>query len=280
MMKNIRFNSLIDAIKLFVLTLLFTTTGCLDSEEVLLIPPSSDDLSFTYTVDSENPNIIHFVGQTIVDTWYYHWNFGDNTGDEQLETSKVFFKKGEYDVRFKIFTEGGSASVIQRISIVDDFQGPDLISNGSLDSANDWNIFQISGGVEVELAAGVAKWSGGGWGNAGLWQQIEFEANKEYQINMDVSGGAMSDCWFEVFVGTVQPQEGVDYSDGGILMGINTWEGCGSELFSGQLTDVACVGDGGSLSWPMDGTAFFVIKSGGNDLGEGVTVDNIAIRSI
>ena len=50
-MKNIRFNSLIDVIKLFVLTLLFTTIGCLDSEEVLLMPPSSDDLSFTYTVE-------------------------------------------------------------------------------------------------------------------------------------------------------------------------------------------------------------------------------------
>lgn len=264
----------------FLAVLSLTIVSCSESEEIAPDPPTSDDLNFTYTVDSENPNIIHFVGQTSVDTWYTHWNFGDNTGDEGLEASKVFFKKGTYEVRFKIFTEGGTASVFQTIEIADDFQGPDLIKNGGLDNDDFWTVFQINAGAEVKIADGTATWTGGSWGNAGIYQVIDIEANKEYEINMDISGGGMSDCWFEVFIGKIEPQEGVDYSDGGIQIGLSTWQGCGVEAFAGQLTDIACIGEGPSFSWPESGTAYFVIKSGGANLGpDGLTIDNIAIRS-
>lgn len=259
----------------------FLISSCGEPEEMLVPAPTSDDLSFTYTVDNENPNLIHFVGQTSVDTWYTHWNFGDNTGKEGLEVSKTFFQQGEYDVRFKIFTEGGTASEVQTINIESDFQGPDLIQNGRLDTDEFWTVFEISGGTTAEIVDGTAKWTGGGWGNAGLYQKIEIEAGVEYQVDMDVAGSGMSDCWFEIYIGTQEPQPGVDYTNGGILMAINTWEGCGTEAFSGTLTSVACVGDGGAFSWPESGEAFFVIKSGGADLGaDGITIDNIAIREL
>ena len=267
--------------KLFLFSLLLTVWGCSNSEPMEVDPPTSDNLSFSYIIDNENPNLIHFTGQTDVETWYIHWNFGDNTGEEGLEASKVFFKKGEYEVRFKIFTEGGTASVSEKIVIENDFQGPDLVTNGSMDGDANWTVFQITNGAEVTFANGKATWTGGGWGHVGIYQQVEIEANKEYQINMDISGSGMSDCWFEVYVGTVAPQPFVDYTDGGIRLGINTWEGCGKEPFVGQMTDIACTGDGGSFSWPTSGLAYFVIRSGGVDLGaEGVSIDNVAIRSL
>jgi len=274
-MRNIAF-----VVKIVFIGICLSVISCSESEEIVPTAPSSEDLSFTFSVDAENPNLIHFVGQTSVETWFIHWNFGDNTGDEGLETSKVFFKQGAYDVRLRIFTEGGTAEVIQRVVIEQDFQGPDLIENGTLDGDNAWTILQINTGAEVVIANGEASWSGGSWGNAAIYQQVEVEANKEYQINMDISGGGLSDCWFEVYVGTVEPVQGVDYSDGGILIGLSTWEGCGTEAFSGLLTDVACVGDGGAFTWPEDSVAYFVIKSGGANLGDGVTIDNIAVRSL
>ena len=275
-MKNIQLT-----LKIFALGLTLTMLSCSKSEEVSPTPPTSDDLSFTYTVDPENPNLIHFTGQTTAETWYIHWNFGDNTGEEGLDASKVFFKKGEYDVRFKIFTEGGTAFVTQKVSIESDFQGPDLVKNGSLDGADFWNVLEISGGATVIFKDGSATWTGGAWGHVGIYQLIEVEADKEYQINMDVSGSGMSDCWFEVYVGQAVPQAGVDYTDGGIRLGLNTWDGCGGEAFEGQLTDIACVGDGGSFSWAASGSAYIVIRSGGVDLGaEGVSIDNVAIRSL
>lgn len=257
------------------------SASCTESEEMMAVPPTSDDLSFTYTVDNENPNIINFMGQTSVDAWFVHFNFGDNSGAEGLEARKTYFKAGEYEVRFKIITEGGEASITETIVIEQDFAGPDLIENGGFDTDASWTVLEISPGVEVNIANGEAAWSGGSWGNAAIFQKIEVEADKEYQINMDVRGGGLSDCWFEVFIGTLQPQQGVDYSDGGIQIGMSTWEGCGVDDFMGALTDVACVGNGGAFSWSSPGEAYIVIKSGGANMGDqGVTIDNIAIRSL
>jgi len=274
-MKNITYT-----LWVLIIGLCLCSSSCTESEE--MIPaPSSDDLSFTYIVDDENPNLIHFNGRTNADAWFIHWNFGDNTGIEGLEASKVYFKAGEYQVRFKIITEGGEASIVETIVIEQDFAGPDLIENGGFDTDASWTILGISPGVDIDISNGEASWSGGSWGNAAIYQKIDVEADKEYQINMDVRGGGLTDCWFEVFIGTVQPQQGVDYSDGGIQIGLSTWEGCGVEEFSGTLVDVACVGTGGAFTWSTPGEAFIVIKSGGANMGDqGVTIDNIAIRSL
>ncbi len=275
-MKNVTYT-----LWVFIIGICLVSSSCTEPEEMTAPAPTSDDLNFSYTIDSENPNLYHFSGSTSVDTWFIHWNFGDNTGSEGLEASKVFFKAGTYEVRFKIFTEGGSASISETIIIDQDFAGPDLIENGGFDSDEAWTILNISPGVEVAIANGEASWSGGSWGNAAIFQKIDVEANKEYQINMDVRGGGLSDCWFEVFIGTLQPQQNVDYSDGGIQIGMSTWEGCGTDEFMGQLTDVACVGNGGAFTWAVPGEAFVVIKSGGANMGSlGVTIDNIAIRSL
>lgn len=275
-MKNITYTFWI-----LIMVLCLFGTSCSEPDEATVEAPTSEDLNFTYMVDSENPNLYHFSGQSAVDAWFIHWNFGDNTGSEGLDASKVFFKAGIYEVRFKIITEGGSASISETIVIDQDFAGPDLVENGGLDTDEGWTILNISPGVEVEIANGVASWSGGSWGNAAIFQKIEIEADKEYQINMDMSGGGLSDCWFETFIGTLQPQQNVDYSDGGIQIGMSTWEGCGADDFMGQLTDVACVGNGGAFTWSTPGEAYLVIKSGGANMGDqGVTIDNIAIRSL
>lgn len=276
-MKNItRFSSLL----LLALAMTFIV-GCSDQEDVMRpAPPTADDLSFTFEVDADNPNIYHFTGQKNVETWYEHWNFDDGTGAEGLETTKVFFKAGQYEVRFKIFTEGGSASVVQTIVVEQDFSGPDLIKNGGFDGEDFWTVVEIGGGVTTEISGGKASWQGGGWGNVAIYQAVEVEANTEYEINMNVEGSGMSDSWFEIYIGSVEPVPNMDYNNGGILMALNTWDGCGGEAFSGTLSAIACVGDGGDFSWPNDGVGYFVIKCGGGSLGDtGVTVDDVAVRS-
>ncbi|MDA7502311.1 hypothetical protein N8482_03455, partial [Chitinophagales bacterium] len=64
---------------------------------------------------------------------------------------------------------------------------------------------------------------------------------------------------------------------------LNTWDGCGAEAFDGPLTALSCSNGGGdgSFEFSEDGTAYFVIRSGGAGLGtEGITVDNITIREL
>ncbi|MEM8907857.1 MAG: PKD domain-containing protein [Bacteroidota bacterium] len=262
---------------------MITIAACSGSEDEMPLVPSSDDAGFNYRIDPDNPNQLYFTATPNVETWYTHWDFGDNTAAEGNEAEKLFFLAGEYEVRFKIFTAGGTAQSIQTISIAQDIVGPNLVQNGALDNDEFWTVLPITGGAEVVFQNGGATWTGGGWGHVGIYQAMEAEANVTYQINIDVSGSGMTDCWFEVYVGTTVPVEGTDYTDGGIRLGLNTWDGCGSESFNGALTALSCSNGGGdgTFGFPSATTAYLVIRSGGADLGaEGVTIDNITVREL
>ncbi len=144
-----------------------------------------------------------------------------------------------------------------------------------------WTVFPISDGINVSLENSEASWTGGNWGQAGIYQPIQVLANNQYQISMDIKGGPLSDSWFEVYIGVEQPVAGTDYNDGGIRLGLNTWDGCGGEPFEGELTEISCVGSGATFEMPNAGTVYLVIKGGGASYGDaGVTIDNVAVRSL
>ena len=276
-MKSIKF-----PIQLLMYFFLLTLVAC-NGEEETPLAPTADDVKFSYTVAPDNPNQITFTGESSLDTWYTHWNFGDNTSAEGFQAEKLFYQKGDYEVKFKIFTEGGTAEATQIISIAEDIAGGNLVENGEFDDDSSWNILSITGGVDVTFQDGTAIWTGGGWGHIGIYQAMDVEANTTYQIQMDVAGGGMSDCWFEVYVGTATPMDGVDYTDGGIRLGLNTWDGCGVDPFNGPLTSLTCSNGGGdgTFEFSTDVTAYLVIRSGGGSLGtDGVTVDNITVRAL
>jgi len=263
---------------LFVLSIL-AVFGC-TSEEETVVSPTNEDAQFTYTFDSENQNKVLFTGTPNVDTWYTHWDFGDNTAAESLQVEKEYFLKGDYDVRFKIFTEGGTAETVQTISIEKDIIGPNEVQNGELDGDDFWTVLPISGGVEVEFKNGTAVWTGGGFGHVGIYQQVNLLANTSYQVNMDISGSGLTDSWFEVYIGTVAPVDGMDYTDGGMRLGLNTWDGCGSDPFDSSFSAISCKGDG-IFEFANEASAYLVIRGGGADYGTtGVTVDNISIRAL
>jgi len=271
-------------ISFFIISILFTVAGCSDDLDKGAIPPTSEDATFSYSFDPENPNKVYFTAEPAVSTWYTHWSFGDNTAyDKGLETSKVYLKKGEYEVKFKIFTEGGTASFIQTIIIESDFEGPNILRNGAFDDGNEfWTVLPISDGVDVSFDNNEAHWTGGGWGQVGIYQPIHVLANNLYQMTMDINISGLSDSWFEVYVGMEAPViGGPDYSDGGMRLALNTWDGCGSEPFEGDFSEISCVGSGATFKFSTEGTAYLVIRGGGADYGDiGVILDNIAIRSL
>ncbi len=130
----------------YIFLLTATLIGCKEDDDNLSVAPKNSDAEFTYFSDSENPNLLTFKGSPTAETWYSHWNFGDNTSAEGLEVQKTFYLKGEYDVKFKIFTEGGTAQSIQTIVIENDLIGSNLVTNGKLDNDSSWTLFSISPG--------------------------------------------------------------------------------------------------------------------------------------
>ena len=177
-----------------------------------------------------------------------------------------------------------AASNAVTIKVTPYFSAPNLVQGGNFDAGdeNKWTVLNISSGVTVSFTNGTALWAGGSWGHAGIYQAIQIEANEKYQVNMNVSGSGASDTWFEVYVGTAVPQQGQDYNDGGMRLGLNTWLGCGKDGFNGQLTTLSCNGTGGGvIEFSTAGTVYLVIRGGGSNLGNtGITVDNVEIRPI
>lgn len=272
-----------NSIKRYTLILLglFTVITSCEDDPIAIEVPTPEDAIFTFEVDAENPNKIHFKGQPQKESWFTHWDFGDNSSAEGLEVTKVFLKKGDYDVRFKVFTEAGSAESIQTVLINEDFQGPNILKNGDFKSQESWSLLPISDGMDITFEDEAAHWNGGSWGHAGIYQAVNVLGNNLYQISMDITGGPLSDSWFEVYVGKEIPQPGSDYTDGGIRIGLNTWNGCGNEPFDGDFSEFSCAGEGPTFKFSQTGTVYLVIRGGGADYGEnGVTIDNVAIRSL
>ncbi len=265
---------------LFALGILSTVSSCDDNEDINSVAPSNEDAAFTYEFDTANPNKVNFKAVKEIDAWYTNWNFGDNSSAEGFEASKIFLKKGDYDVRFKVFTTGGTAESTQTVVINSDFEGPNILKNGEFNGSDQWTILPITDGVEVSFNNDEAHWTGGGWGQVGIYQPVQVLANNMYQISMDIKGGPLLDAWFEVYIGMEAPVAGQDYVDGGMRLALNTWDGCGGEPFEGDFSEISCKGTGPTFEFTEAGTAYFVIRGGGGDFGSGVIVDNIAIRSL
>lgn len=211
---------------------------------------------------------------------YFTWDFGDQSKlDSTAAPGHSYEAAGTYTV--KLTVEGRDGSRTETSKQVTVTAPPNLVVGGDMSDPTKWTVLDYSPGVELNFTNGKAVWTGGGWGQKGIYQAIQVEANKKYQVNMTVSGSGASDTWFEVYVGQAVPSPTQDYNDGGKRLALNTWAGCGKVPFSGPLTALSCDGTGGGVvEFPLSGTAYLVIRGGGANLGtSGISVDNVELRA-
>jgi hypothetical protein len=240
--------------------------------------PSDDEISFTY---SEGDNNLFVFENTSSVTGYAYWDFGDDsegTGDSDTVT---YYGAGDYVVTMTLITKGGSGVTTDTITVASDYEYANIVVNGEFDDGDDsWTTYQVGSNVVISIADGAATWTGGDWDQAIMYQAIEVEAG-EYQVDMNISGSGATDSWFEVYFSTTAPTEGSDYSDDDILLGLNTWTGCGGDEFDCDFTDITCSDEtAGLVEFSTAGTAYLVIKGGGSDLGTtGITVDDVVVYS-
>lgn len=271
-------------IKIISFTLMIGIVAFLMScndDDIVYPAPTAEDAEFSFSFDPDNPNIVTFSAIESDNNWYTHWDFSDGSPAEGHEASKVFLNAGDYDVRFKVFTKGGTAESIQTIVINEDFEGPNVLLNGEFNGSNEWTVLPITDGVDVNFPGDKAVWTGGGGGHVGIYQPVHVEADVPYQIDMEVSGDGLTDSWYEVYIGSATPVAGQDYTDGGMRMGLNTWGGCGNEAFDGSLREISCVGEGnGLVEFDTNGTVYLVIRGGGADYGSGLSLDNASMTPL
>jgi hypothetical protein len=186
-------------------------------------------------------------------------------------------------VKATVTTNGKTAETnVITIKVTPSLSSPNLVQGGKFNAGDEskWTVLTIwtpTPGVTLNFTDGKAVWKGGNWGHMGIYQAIQVEANKQYQVNMNVSGSGATDTWFQVYVGKTVPQQRQDYTDGGSILALSTWDGCGKTPFDGPFTTISCGGkNGGVVQFPTAGTVYLVIRGGGTDLGTtGISVDNV-----
>lgn len=247
------------------------------------------DASFTVTQIDGSANRLRFTASP--ETTHNIWNLGLGNPEAVGPVSFDMFypDAGTYTVTHKAIGSGGvmntTTQTIQ-VATPDPIAG-NLILNGKFVDGNaNWSVANISAsGAEWTFtsgASGAATIVASGWNQKALYQAVQVEGGKEYNIDMKVSGQGAQDTWFEVYVSTVRPVDGQEYNaaagSGPVRFALNTWAGCATAPFSGVISQVGC-GDhtGNPITFPASGTVYFVIKCGGANTGA-ISVDNIEFR--
>jgi hypothetical protein len=264
------------------MVILFTSCQTEDPQSNALSDPNVD-ASFTITpvTGVANRYILNANSKNILGS---KWNLGKGSDDYVGKSinEKIFLPiAGTYKITHFAAGKGGIInSSAQDIFVPATDPEANLVKGGNFLNSNDhnrWTVLNI-------LNNDITKWTfnagnatiNGGNGNQGIYQAITVEANKKYKIDMQVEGSGAKNTWFEVYASPTPPVQNEDYKADGRRMGLSTWDGCGKSSFSGKLSKVGCVGSGNIVSFPKSGTIYFVIKSGGEDLGtSGIKLTNV-----
>lgn len=224
-------------------------------------------------------------GGFIGDTWDFAG--GATSSATHAAVQEVFFAdQGTYEVKHSTVGKGGQKVTSSQTIVVptsDPIAG-NMILGGKFENAEDisnWTVLNISGeAVQVNFGEGMATFSGGGnYNSKAIYQTLQVVGGQDYIFDMYVDGTGSNETWFEVYISPTAPVQGSDYSADGKRLQLNTWAGCATSVFSGQLTAVGCGGDslGNTVNFPTSGTVYFLIKCGGNAVNT-INVDNVTFR--
>jgi len=161
-----------------------------------------------------------------------------------------------------------------------------IIKGGKFATASDiaqWTIANPSSSATWSFANGKATLTATGSNGNGIYQAISVVAGKTYQINMLASStSGCVDTWFEIYCGYGTPVPGTDYSEGGKLYSINTWDGSGKTAFSGKISTIGTVAadNKGVFTATKTGTVYLMIRGGGSDMKSGISITNVEFRGI
>lgn len=258
------------------------------------LTPTNSDASFTVTKTSEN----HYrLASSNNNYLFSNWDLGDGGGfGKGANISDVFIPDaGTYTIQHQIVGQGGivggTASQTVTVEKSDPAAG-NMIQGGKFADAADvakWSMTfpNPSNTALWAFPGGHATFTAKGWDRNVLYQAVQVVKGRKYQADAVVSSKGVSDSWFEIYVGYTKPTANTDYTGDGNdstwLRGINTWAGSGTSAFDGKISIKGSVNANnptGTFTATQDGTVYFAIRSGGNDMKEGISIKNVEFRGI
>ncbi|WP_047245249.1 PKD domain-containing protein [Maribacter thermophilus] len=246
------------------------------------------DAGFTITdvADANNTYVLTANGSYLTSSWDLGKGIGFVSGG--TEETVFYPDAGTYTIQHKVTGIGGvSKTAIQTIDIESsDPVAGNLVRGGKFENENDhaeWTILNISAsGASWTFNENSATITASDYNQQAIYQAIEVVAGREYEIDMFISGDGNDEAWFEVFASTVEPVQWSDYGND-VVMGLNTWTGCGTGTLSDFLSSTGCVANSYSgvvsntVTFDTSGTVYLVIKCGGGTV-PGYTISNVEMR--
>ncbi|TDP03658.1 hypothetical protein [Flavobacterium sp. 245] len=263
-----------------------TLTSCDDEVNPNTLVASNVDASFTFTPVAGAVNTYLAVAQPkgVISSM---WDTGTGASPGKMTETIVLPDAGTYTITHTAVGAGGAlgtASTQVVVATSDPVKG-NLVKGGSFATAADqanWKKVIYGAGADWTYSAKGATVNGG---HAGIYQAIDVIKDKEYTIDMVVSGGASKDMWFEVYAGKVDPATITgDYADGGKVMGLNTWDGCGNTPVSGKLSAIGCTKNAkldkisNVVKFDITGKIYLMIRCGGGIAPGGITIKGVELR--
>jgi hypothetical protein len=246
------------------------------------------DPSFTITSVEGSPNKFTFTTlekNAVGSKWDLDDEAGMNFGP--FIQTLFFPDAGTYNIKHEVIGRGGivkSATQSLVVAVSDPISG-NLLKGGKLVNEADWGQWTITNpaasGASIVFGNKYALLTASGWAGQGMYQAVNVVAGKKYVIDMVTSSDTgCSNTWFEVYCGYSVPVQGIDYSEGGKLRALSTWDGCATAKFSGKISVVGCKAENnlGIFTATKTGTAYLVIRGGGEDMKAGIKIKSIEMR--
>jgi hypothetical protein len=227
------------------------------------------------------------VKSTTQGGFIWRWNYRDTRVATRETDTLSFAKMGNYPIQFTVFTDGGYATTSQNVTVTADAPVADILKGGDMETGSEqyWTVLNTGGAqTSIQIVNGVMQFGNTGDSNGAIYQKLKVIPGREYTFSGNVKGTGATNTWFEIYFGTKAPVQGSDYSGTGVTkyVAMNTWSGCGSIPFDGNIAEIGCDGDGkgkgGSMTFSgSDTTVYLVIKAGssGGNMGTGISLDNV-----
>lgn len=158
-----------------------------------------------------------------------------------------------------------------------------LVTNGTFDDATGWTVVNqygtdsTNGSITItggEVNIGKIDPTDGGWIHMGLYTSVNLTAGW-YQFDMDMSFDGIDSIWGEVYIGTAQPVQNVEYNgDQQVIKAYNAWD-C-LKTYTGSAVAAGCdTSSPGKFQITTAGTYYILFRTGGATYGaSGITLDN------
>lgn len=249
------------------------------------LTPTTVDASFKVTPVEGKTNVYSVVAQP-KGVLRSIWDTGSGFADGKMNFEISLPDAGTYTISHKAIGAGGATALATQNIIVatsDPVKG-NILKGGRLTNSEDWSKWTVTNpasSANITFGSGSATLTATGWAGNGIYQAINVVAGKKYVIDMltsSTTGG--SNTWFEVYCGYAVPVTGTDYSEGGKLRALSTWDGCATTAFSGKISAVGCKAENnlGIFTATKTGTAYLVIRGGGEDMKAGIIIQDIEMR--